>query len=190
MAGAIAVHNWGLPFPGGYLANLAHLERNRRQARQVAQRIVGYQRQYPGRPTHIVAHSGGVGIAVFAVEELPANHQVDSLVLLSGALSPTYDLRRALGRTRMGILNSYSPRDRLILKWGTTLFGTTDRVHGPACGFAGFVTPPGAAREYARLTQIGWEETMARECSHGGGHITSACEEYLARYICPWLTVA
>ena len=46
------------------------LSRNRQQATLLAERIRQYQRQYPDRPVHLVAHSGGAGIAAMAMERL------------------------------------------------------------------------------------------------------------------------
>jgi len=191
LRGAVKVFNWGLPFPGGYLANLTRIDRNRRRAADLAAAIMAYQDQYPGRPVWLVAHSGGVGVAVFAAEALPPDRQIDGLVLLSGALSPDYDLRKALSRTKRGILNSYSSKDELVLCWGTSLFGTTDRQFRPACGYAGFSVPADLPPEdrnlYARLKQVAWQRAMADECRHWGGHITSANGDYMARYIAPWM---
>lgn len=186
--GAIQVFNWGLPFPGGYLANLVRIDRNRRRASDLARRILQYQNRYPGCPVNVVAHSGGAGVGVFALEALPKGCTIESLVLLSGALSPRYDLSRALSRVRRGILNSYSCRDTFVLNWGTRLFGTTDRQFVPACGCVGFTPPPHADPAlYRKLTQICWSDDIGARCSHSGGHITSAAEDFLQRYITPWM---
>ncbi len=183
--------NWGLPFPGGYLANLTRLDRNRRRAADLARQIVTYQDRYPGRPVHVVAHSGGCGVAVFAVEALPEGRSIDSLVLLAPAISPTYDLCSVLRRTRRGVLNSYSGRDWCVLGLGTRFFGTTDRRFCDAAGLKGFRPPEssdagGRALYAEKLTQIAWREELV-ECSHWGGHITSASEDFLARKITPWM---
>ncbi len=190
--GAIRVFNWGLPFPGGYLANLTRVDRNRRRGRDLAEEIVKYQGAYPGRPVHLVAQSGGAGVAVFAVEALPAGVFVDGVVLLGGALSPTYNLAKALGKTRKGILNSYSGKDSVILNWGTRLFGTTDRQFTEAAGRVGFVVPAGATEGERKLyeeklEQLAWCEEMADSCHHWGGHISSGGERFLARHIAPWV---
>ena len=185
--GAIRVFNWGMPFPGGYLGNLCHYARNRRRARDLAAQIVAYQDEYPGRPVNVVAHSGGAGIAVFAAEALPPERSIHALVLLNGALSPTYDLSPALARTQRGILNSYSSRDWLVLDWGTRFFGTTDRKFVRACGSVGF-SPPAQANPtlYEKLHQFSWTPEMSHS-AHLGGHVTSCTEAFLEHYIAPWL---
>lgn len=190
--GQIRVFNWGLPFPGGYLANLTRIDRNRRRARDLAMEIVAYQDAYPGRPVHVVAQSGGAGIAVFAAEALPEGRCVDGIVLLGGALSPTYNLAPALRKTKKGLLNSHSCKDTIILNWGTRIFGTTDRQFTRAAGCTGFHEPPELSdadrRLYAeKLHQLPWHEQMADSCHHWGGHIASGGELFLARHIAPWI---
>ena len=192
LPGAIGVFNWGLPFPQGYLANLTWLERNRRRAGDLAREIGAYQDAFPGRPVHLVAQSGGAGIAVFAVEALPAGRQIDALVLLGAALSPTYNLSRALAKVRQGVLNSYSRRDTFVLGWGTRLFGTTDRQFTRAAGCTGFQTPAGLTPEEerlyaAKLVQLPWTREMAESGRHYGGHTSSGSATHLAECIAPWM---
>ncbi len=190
--GQIRVFNWGLPFPGGYLANLTRIDRNRRRARDLAQQIIAYQDAFPGRPVHLVAQSGGAGVAVFAAEALPEGRTIDGVVLLGGALSPTYNLAPALRRTRKGLLNSYSCRDTIILNWGTRLFGTTDRQFTRAAGCTGFREPADLHETERRLYreklhQLPWCEEMAETCHHWGGHIASGGELFLSKHIAPWI---
>lgn len=190
--GQIRVFNWGLPFPGGYLANLTRLDRNRRRARDLAAEIVAYQDAYPGRPVHLVAQSGGAGIAVFAAEALPEGRTVDGLVLLGGAVSPTYNLAKALAKTRKGLLNSHSCKDTIILNWGTRIFGTTDRQFTRAAGCDGFHVPEHLTAEERqlyreKLHQLPWCEAMADSCHHWGGHIASGGELFLSKHIAPWI---
>jgi pimeloyl-ACP methyl ester carboxylesterase len=190
--GAIRVFNWGLPFPGGYLANLTRIDRNRRRAKDIAQEIVAYQNAYPHRPVHLVAQSGGAGVAVFAAEALPENRTVDGIVLLGAALSPTYNLSKALRKTKKGILNSHSCKDSMVLNWGTRFFGTTDRKFTPAAGHLGFQKPANLTPEEhtlydEKLHQLPWCPDWADSCQHWGGHISSGGETFLATHIAPWV---
>lgn len=188
--GAVRVFNWGLPLPGGYLANLCRIDRNRRRAADLAAAIVAYQDAFPGRPVNLVAQSGGCGVAVFAAEVLPQGYKIESIVLLNGALSPTYNLGPALRNTQRGILNVYSEKDNVVLGWGTRIFGTTDRKFCKACGCVSFSKPADLNAEdaaaYAKLEQLAWCEDMCA-CNHFGGHITSASEAFLAKYVAPWM---
>lgn len=190
--GAIRVFNWGLPFPGGYLANLTRIDRNRRRAKDLAAEIVTYQKNYPGRPVHLVAQSGGAGVAVFAAEALPDGVTIDGIVLLSGALSPTYNLTRALQKTRKGILNSHSHKDIFVLKLGTRCFGTIDRRFTHAAGCSGFELPENLSAEHQKLyaeklCQLPWREEIGHQTHNWGGHLSSGNEAYLAKHIAPWV---
>jgi hypothetical protein len=190
--GAMRVFNWGMALPGGYLGNLCRIDRNRRRGADLAKMIAEYQDQYPGRPVYIASQSGGAGIAVFAAEALEKGRQIEGLILLNGALSPQYDLRKALANCRKGILNSYSRKDSFVLGFGTRFFGTMDRKFCDAAGRVGFEVPTDLSSEdaalYAKLTQVEWCEEFARTTNHWGGHLSSAREEFLARYIAPWVT--
>jgi hypothetical protein len=191
--GQIRVFNWGLSFPGGYLANLTRVDRARKRAVDIAMAVCEYQDAYPGRPVHIVAQSGGAGPAVYAAESLPEGRQVDGIVLLGGALSPTYNLARALRRSRKGLLNSYSCKDGVV-NWGTRFFGTCDRKFTKACGCIGFARPENLSPEDARLYdeklhQLAWCPDWADSCHHWGGHLASGGETFLAKHIAPWVMV-
>ncbi|HMD53602.1 MAG TPA: hypothetical protein VKJ65_03510 [Phycisphaerae bacterium] len=188
--GAVKHYFWGLPFPEGYFPNLMWIHRNKTKGAELADQIKSYQENYPGRPVHLVANSGGAGPAIFALETLPEDHPIDGLVLLGGAVSCDYDLRKALKRTRKGILNCYSHKDWLILGLCTKLLGTSDRQFKEACGFAGFKTPAnlnGDTALYSKLRQIAWTPELISECDHWGTHTTCASESFVANYVAPWI---
>jgi hypothetical protein len=191
--GAVQFFYWGIAFPEGYLPNLMWLRRNRAKAAELAQVILRYQDQYPGRPVHIVANSGGAGPALFAVELLPLDRGIEGIVFLSGAISSRYDLRPALRRLRKGIFNFYSHRDWLVLGVGTTLFGTSDRRPSVSCGYIGFQRPaniPGTDTLYDKLHQMAWTPELISECGHWGTHGCSTSEQYIRRYVAPWITAS
>lgn len=186
---AIEVYDWTVGFPGGEVVNLANLERNRRQARWLANKIVVYRQRYPGRPVHLIGHSGGGGIAVLTLEALPPGRQIDMTILLAPALSPDYDLSVALRRTRVGVCNFYSKRDVGFLKVGTVLFGQIDRRHGFSAGAVGFEIPESLAPEDRalypeRLRQVAWDERLKR---HGatGTHLGWASRQFAREYLAP-----
>src|SRR5438874_3847 len=83
------------------------------------------------------AARAGAGLGLAAAAQLPAG-TVERVVLLSAAVAPTYDLRPALTATRGEIVSFHSSLDRVLLDWGTSQFGTVDRVYGPAAGLSGF----------------------------------------------------
>ena len=186
---AIDIFDWTTGMPAGYLINLTDLERNRRQARLLADKIVAHREKYPGSPVHIIGHSGGGGVAVLALEALPPGRQIDMVILLAPALSPDYDLTSALRRTRHGICNFYSEYDVGLLKVGTSIFGPIDRHYGPSAGAVGFELPADAddsarAMYRRRLRQIAWEKQL-RQHGADGSHIGWASRRFAREYLAP-----
>lgn len=185
---AIEVYDWttGAALFG---VNLRYLERNKREARYIADRIMAYQDRYPGRPVHLIGHSGGGGVTILALEALPVNRQVTGAVLLAAAVAPEYDLRRALRRVDRAIYNYYSPYDVGFLKLGTTIMGTIEGRHTTAAGVRGFRIPWGLDDEgrllYSeRLRQQRYTSNMARS-GHAGGHFGWADRRFVAEWLAP-----
>jgi len=187
---AIEVYDW--TFGGSFLTSVVSLRasgHNRSEAREVARKIMAYQDRYPGRPTHLVGHSGGGGVAVFALESLPPGRQATSAILLAPALSPDYDLRGALRHTQQGIYSFYSPYDVGFLKVGTSLAGTIDGQYGRAAGAVGFTMPWGLSQEDRRLYasllhQQKYLPKMAG-AGHTGSHVGWAGRTFVAEWLAP-----
>ncbi len=194
--GAVIIYDWAIAFPIGFFPNLMNLRRNRLKAAELTDMILRYQARHPGRPVHLVANSGGAFIALMAVAALPEDHPIDGIALLGGAVSCDYDLSEALQRTKKGIINSYSDRDWLVLGWGTSLFGTSDRKSTHSCGFKGFREPASAGEDdprtklYRKLQQIPWRPDMCEDCEHWGTHLTSSSRKFVKKYIAPWIAEA
>ena len=70
--------------------------------------------------------SAGTAIATFALERLPEDVKVDSVVFLSSSLASRYPMTRALRRVKHGLYVFYSPDDA-ILKTFVPYTGTADR---------------------------------------------------------------
>ncbi len=189
VSSGIEIFDWNVPLPGGALINLTAFDRNRRQARRLAERILAYQDAYPGRAVHLIGHSGGGGLAVLAMETLPRDRPVTAAILLAASVSPEYDLRAALARTRYGIFNYYSKADVGFLTIGTSVFGNIDRGYGPAAGAVGFRRPPRLDKEGRRLYdqklhQIPWSRQFGM-VGHGGGHTGWTAPAFVRRYLAP-----
>jgi pimeloyl-ACP methyl ester carboxylesterase len=189
VASAIEVYDWTTGVPGTFVYNLANLDRNRQEARKLADRILAYRDRYPGSPVHVIGHSAGGGIAVLALEALPPGRQIDMAILLAPALSPDYDLSTALRRTRYGICSFYSTRDVSFLKVGTSLFGPVDRNFGASAGAVGFSPPDGLnesdrALYASRLRQVRWNPRM-REVGVDGTHLGWASRTFASEYLAP-----
>ena len=139
----------------------------------------------------LVGKSGGSGMVVRALERLPED-TVEAAVLLAPALSPGYDLTRALRAVRREMVVFWSPLDLIVLGLGTRVFGTIDRVNAVSAGLVGFRRPealdePGKA-QYAKLRQVRWRPIMART-GYLGGHVGPDSPAFLRRYVVPLLRV-
>lgn len=181
---AVELYDWTAPL--GPLFNQRAVGRNRQMAERLARRIAAYRQAHPGRPVSLIGHSGGTAIAVWAAEALPEGERVEAIVLLASSLSPGYDLGKAMGRARSGIVSFHSSRDSALLGTGTALFGTMDGKYTEAAGKVGFRTAEGDNRAGAdaRLLQIAWTPDMA-ESGNDGGHFSCLAAKFISAYVAP-----
>ena len=146
--------------------------------------------QYPGRPVHLIGHSGGAALAVWTLEALPESQPITSAVLFGPALSPSYCLTAALRRTQEGIHHFWSPLDLLFLAAGTLLFRTADGKHAISAGFRGFSMAHRTEHEKTwyrhRLTQRCFSPRMLGQF-HWGGHFGWANRVFIAEEVAPLL---
>jgi pimeloyl-ACP methyl ester carboxylesterase len=160
-----------------------------RKSEQLAEEVLEYKKAHPDRPVYMIGKSGGTGLVLAAAEHLPEG-TIERIVLLSAAVAADYDLRPALRATRREIISFYSVHDQFILGWGTSQFGTIDRVYGPAAGLRGFVMPEGFGEEdkllYGRLVQVSWRPDMILQ-GHIGNHIGSSMPAFVRKEVAPWL---
>jgi len=189
--GSIEVFAWQ-SVVGGTLRDQMDRSRNEGQARRLAERIVNYLDQYPGRRVNIVALSAGTGITVWALEALPPRYRVGTVVFLGSSLSRQYDLTTALQRLDGRLYCFHSSRDPL-LRYGVPIAGSVDREFGiaDAAGLYGFLLPPNAGeltRELYRehLRNRPYLERYARYGYHGL-HTDSTSPRFIARVITPLL---
>ena len=142
LTGNFVVYDWTEQHQG--IAALQSYQKNHQEAQRVADLIAAHAEADPGSPIYLTAHSGGCGIAVWALEKLPANVKVQTVLLMAPALSPKYDLSAALRHVTGKTYVFSSTLDSAILNLGTRIFGTIDGVQTIAAGFSGFVQPVGA----------------------------------------------
>ena len=160
------------------------------RAAELADQVLAVKAEDPSRPIYLMGHGAGAALVLETAARLPAA-SVERIILLSAAVSPSYDLRPALRTTRGEIVAFHCTLDRFMLFWGTTHFGTAvDRLYVPAAGMDGFQVPDNLDEEdrklYGRLVQSGWTPDMwlERRCLHN-----STCMPiFLARQVTPWLT--
>jgi pimeloyl-ACP methyl ester carboxylesterase len=174
---AININQWG-DRPFGMFLNLKHYAENREKALQIADTLVHYRREYPAAPITLVGYSGGGGMAIFVAEVLPNDVMLDRIILLAPAISPGYDLSKALAQSRRGVVNYFSPSDDIMLGWGTRTYGTMDRVFCDAAGRVGFTT------EDDRIVQFRWRQEW-RELQNDGGHTGWAARAWARQVLAP-----
>lgn len=160
------------------------------QGARLACKVRTWQKCHPGRPVYLIGHSAGAGVCLAAAEPMPPS-SIERIILLSAAVSPGLDLRPALKATRREIVSFHSSNDRLLLGLGTRMFGTVDRVYGPAAGAEGFDVPDGLDAQgrqlYERLVQVAWVPQMLLDSRGGGLHHATCMPLFLSRRMAPWL---
>lgn len=162
------------------LKNLMSLRHHERQADRLVERILDHQSRHPESPVCLLAQSGGCWIVIRALEMLPANAFVRTAILLSPSISPDHDLHAAAARCRRSLISVGGPGDVFYLGIGTTVFGTSNRVHAPSAGWIGW------HHHSPQFTEVRWHPSWLR---HGylGNHVTSAASGFVERVIAPYL---
>jgi len=188
---SVRVVRWGHGF-GRWHADLTNVANRDARALEIAAEVTAFQTRRPGAPVFLVGKSGGTGLVVKALEQLPEN-AVEATVLISPALSPTYDLSRALRAVRREMVVFWSPLDVIVLGLGTRIFGTIDRIKSVSAGLVGFrprdLRDEAKRRQYAKLRQVRWRPRMART-GYLGGHVGPDSPAFLRKYVVPLLRVA
>ncbi|MBT3199000.1 MAG: hypothetical protein HN350_03700 [Phycisphaerales bacterium] len=184
------IWHWGRPVPGlGMILNQMDFLGNHLEGGKIAQRIVKYQDEHPGRPVHIIGHSGGGGIAVFAASQMPKGRQVTGLVLLSASISSTYDISRALKNCSSGIVNFYNRDDGALLGLGTAVLGNVGGSRASSAGLSGFTIPDSddasTRLAYKKLYQVSMTGSMT---SGAIAHFAATQPHFISRYVTPWIT--
>ena len=178
---------WGHGF-GRWHADLTNVVNRDLKARLVADEAIAFRAQSAG-PLFLVGKSGGTGVVVKALEHLPEG-AAEAAVLIAPALSPGYDLTRALDAVRREMVVFWSPLDVFVLGLGTRVFGTIDGAHAASAGLVGFRVPLGddGAPEgaYAKLRQVRWGLSMATT-GYLGGHVGPDSPAFLRKYVVPLL---
>jgi pimeloyl-ACP methyl ester carboxylesterase len=185
LADRVEIYDWTGSAPG--LVALSDVKRNRAQAEHVAGMIVERRRTHPDERFILVGHSGGTGIGAWALEQLPEGVSIDTFVLLAPALSPGYDLSRALARVNGRAYAFTSPHDSAVLGAGTRLFGTIDRVYVAAAGNVGFDVPESAdAVQYGKLVEMPYRTEWMKQ-GNIGDHIGVMMRPFARDVLAPLL---
>jgi len=181
----IRVRDW--PGADAGLAALMATQRHKDESKFVAQMIEQELTVNPNTRITVSAHSAGAGIIAWALEQLPAEDKIDTLLLISPALSPTYDLSGALSHVRGKVYVIYSTYDSAVLGMGTKMFGTVDGVKVEAAGKVGFKMPPNADEEqYQKLVQIPYRSEWVK-LGNIGDHIGGLSRPFAKEVLAPLL---
>ncbi len=184
--GTLEIYDWTHNDPG--VGALLAQERNRRESKKIADLIESRFRADPSAKITITCHSGGAGLAVWALERLPNDVQIDTLFLLSPALSQRYDLSKALAHVTNRAYVFTSVNDVIVLGMGTRLFGTIDGVKEEAAGMRGFHRPAGAdAAQYKKLAQFPYDERWV-DLDNIGDHIGNMSKAFAKGVVAPLAT--
>lgn len=187
---ALSLFRWTHPIPIlSTFHNLRGLKRNLLQAERLAKLIAEYRENFPGRPVHLVGHSGGGAMSILTLERLPDGVNVDSAILCATALSPSYDLSGALRHVNGKVYNLRSTYDWFHLRLATTVLGTVDGKHCISSGAIGFRLPDNATEEtrrlYAeRLVEVPFTREMIGSL-HLSGHFGCVNRLFVEEWIAP-----
>ncbi len=181
----IEIYDWTEHDPG--VPALQAIGRNKKHAMKIAAKLTEKFHADPRSTLILTSHSGGAGLAAWALEDLPPDVKVRRVLFIAPALSQDYDLSRALSHVSDKAYVFYSVGDSVILNAGTKVFGTIDGVYGVAAGYSGFIAPKTAdATEYAKLVQIPYDPAWAR-LGHFGDHIGPMATPFSREVLVPLL---
>ncbi len=163
------IHDW-THGPFFALKSLRDCRRHAAQVEALVEKIVRYRQSHPQQPVHLIGHSGGGAMCLFTLERLPPEVKVTSGILLLAAISPGYDLSRALQQTTRGLWNISSCFDIPALCLGTMLFGTCDGKHTIAAGCRGFhqSSMNSGSNDGPALTELRYQPRMMLDLNFGG----------------------
>jgi hypothetical protein len=154
------------------------------EARKAADMIIEQFKASPGTPIYVTGHSGGAAILTWALEMLPDEIKVESACMFAPALSPQYDLTKALRHVKGKLYVFSSPHDFVVLSTGTKMFGTMDGVRCEAAGLKGFVEPKTADDEqYKKIVPQPYQRSWAFKYGNVGSHICALRPKFARDYV-------
>jgi hypothetical protein len=95
-------------------------------------------------------------------------------------MSPDYDTSLATSRCSAGLVSIGGPGDFFFLGLGTTIFGTSDRVHTPSAGWIGWHHHPPGFRD------VRWHPSWVRY-GYFSNHTSSTSRHFIERIVAPLL---
>lgn len=165
----------------------------RGKARELAAKIVEFKRLHPNVPVDIVGLSAGTAVATFALEALPRDVMVDTVIFFGASISADYNMSSALQHVSNKLYVFSSERDA-VLNVAVKTVGTADRESSGAssAGLTGFVLPRGAGSAtralYAeKIKTIPWRRDFERT-GNFGGHTDGVKATFVKEFVAPLIT--
>lgn len=181
-SGSLRIYDWTENDEG--LTSLWGVDRHRRQAKLIADQLTEAYDLNTRRPLYLTAHSGGTGLAVWALEGSPERVKVKNLLLLEPALSPTYDLTKAL-RHVSGKAYVFSSTSDPVVGLGCRMMGTIDGPKVNAAGNIGFERPAAAdARQYEKVVSLLYNPAWVKWHDYGD-HVGPMSRSFATNVLAP-----
>ena len=186
--GQTEIYDW----TQGPLMLAANIGGSEKQSEILVQRIVDFKEQFPRRPLYLIGHSGGCRMVVQILEQLPTGVEIEKAVLLSPCMESTYNLSRALAKSKSGLVVFYSPLDLAISVPLTVAHGFVQARRIDQTGAAtGFKLPANLTAEefqlyQSRLVQKRFDRSMVWS-GNVGGHFGWTMPRFVSKYVAPYL---
>jgi hypothetical protein len=164
----------------------------RGRARGLSRKVAAFTRRHPGRAVNLIGMSAGTAIVVFALESLPADVHVDTVVLLGSSVSADYDLTDALRRVDDRMFVFTSELDA-VLGVVVPMSGTADREYCGHCsaGLRGFHVPDRADQDtralYRKVENVPWTAEFVLS-GNFGDHLGVVSPAFVRNHVAPLLT--
>jgi pimeloyl-ACP methyl ester carboxylesterase len=160
--------------------NLTDHEAQLTAAARIACSVTAIRRDAPNAHIFFVGQSAGARVVLAAAEMLPPQ-SIDRLIVLSPAVSCTYDLTIALKTAHYGIDNFWSSEDSLL---DSQHYRNADGQPGHAAGRVGFRPASSETKDleaHRRLRQYRWNENLAGN----GGHLAWTLPHNMKKVLVP-----
>jgi len=156
--------------------------------------IIKYRKRYPNAPLHVIGLSAGTGVAVWAVQALPAGMSVDNMVLLGSSLSSNFDMTRCLHHVKDKVYVIYSPHDPVLNSF-VPITGTIDgQYFVQSAGLVGLHPPSNASPETQdlyrqKVVNIAWRPGF-EAYGYTGNHTDATNTRFVSGYIARLLGIS
>lgn len=175
--------NWGGPLM--LWPNLSSQTIHTQAERNLVKRINQCRELSPNGRITLLGHSAGCGVILGALQRLPEDTRVDTVVLLAPCVGKDHDLSAALSHVTGTMHVFYSDRDATLLS--TTVTGTYDYAWNGAAGRDGFATSQLSADLQSHLQQHPYDPDW-RKLKHGGGHFGYRERPFITAIVTPLVT--